>query len=176
MRLLQRRRMLFPIAAFAAVGIYLIWWVTYAGIHFAPRFSMRPPGASGELAGASIRLLSLTRADRLADVKGGRPELPEPGAVWIVAELEAVQHDSTKDFLCDTRLLGPEQRLWPKASLLRVSRALPYCDSDLTVGEHTSRFESIFMVPARYADQLSGIALMDTSSAARTPVIRPAPG
>ena len=175
MRILQRRRILFPVAALAAVGIYLIWWVTYAGIHFAPRFSMRPPGASGELAGASIRLLSLTRADQLADANGAQPAVPEPGAVWIVAELEAVQHDSTKDFLCDTRLLGPEQRLWPNASLLRVSRALPYCDSDLTVGKHPTRFESIFMVPTRYAGQLSGIALMDTYSAARTPVIRPAP-
>ena len=173
MRLLPIRRILFPIAAFAAVGIYLIWWVTYAGIHYIPRFSLRPPGASGELAGASIRVLSLTRADQLTDAKGGQPSIPDPGAVWIVAELEAVRHDPTKDFFCDTRLLGPEQRLWSTISLLQVSRAMPSCDSDLAVGQPT-RFESIFMVPARYADQLSGIALMDASSAARTPVIRPA--
>jgi hypothetical protein len=174
MKLLPIRRILFPIAAFAAVGIYLIWWVTYAGIHFIPRFSLRPPGASGELAGTSIRVLSLTRAHQLTDAKGGQPGIPDPGAVWIVAELEAVRHDPTKDFFCDTRLLGPEQRLWSTASLLQVSRAMPSCKSDLVVGQPT-RFESIFMVPARYADQLSGIALMDGSSAARTPVIRPAP-
>jgi hypothetical protein len=172
MRIPPLRRILFPIAAFAAVGIYLIWWVTYAGIHYIPRFSLQPPGASGELAGTSIRLLSLTRADQLADAKGGQPGFPDPGAVWIVAELEAVRHDPTKDFFCTTRLLGPEQRLWPTASLPRVSRTTPSCTRDLAVGQPT-RFEAVFMVPARYADQLSGIALMDSSSAERTPVIRP---
>jgi hypothetical protein len=172
MTALPIRRMLFAIAAFAAVGIYLIWWVTYAGIHFIPRFSLQPAGASGELAGTSIRLLTLTRADQLADAKGGQPGLPDPGAVWMVAELEAVRHDPTKDFFCTMRLLGPEQRLWPTASPPRLSRAMPSCSSDLPVGQPT-RFESIFMVPARYADQLSGIALIDSSSAARTPVIRP---
>lgn len=40
-----------------------------------------PPGASGESHGASIRLLSLTRADQLSDAGGGQPALPEPGAV-----------------------------------------------------------------------------------------------
>ena len=49
MRLLPIRRILFAVAAFAAVLIYLIWWVTYAGIHFNPRYSVRPPGASAEV-------------------------------------------------------------------------------------------------------------------------------
>ncbi len=165
------RRILFVVAAFAAVGIYLIWWVTYAGIHYIPRFSMRPPGASGESHGASIRLLSLTRADQLSDAGGGQPALPEPGAVWVVAELEVVRHDPVKEFFCEAQLLGPEGRLWSVASV-RVQRPTPDCNRDLGVGQ-PARSESIFMVPSRYADQLSGLALTDSSSAARTPVITP---
>lgn len=168
---LSMRRSLFAVAAFAAVAIYLIWWVTYAGIHYIPRFSMRPPGASGESHGASIRLLSLTRADQLSDAEGGQPALPDPGGVWVVAELEVVRHDPAKEFFCEAQLLGPERRLWSTASV-RVKRSTQDCNRDLAVGQPV-RSESIFMVPARYADQLSGLALIDSSSAARTPVITP---
>lgn len=171
MNVLPMRRILFAVAAFAAVLIYLIWWVTYAGIHYAPRYSLRPPSASGELQGTSVRLLSLVRSDQLAAFDGGLPGIPEPGAVWIVGELEAVRHDTTKEFFCVTELIGPEQRRWSTASV-RVKRSTPSCPRDLSVGQPV-RFESIFMVPARYADQLSGIALRDDSSAARTPVITP---
>ena len=71
MRPLPMQRVLFPIAAFAAVAIYLIWWVTYAGIHYNARYSIRPPGAAAEVEGSSVRLLSLVRSDRLADASGG---------------------------------------------------------------------------------------------------------
>ena len=85
MRLLPIRRILIAVAAFAAVLIYLIWWVTYAGIHFNPRYSVRPPGASAEVYGTSVRLLSLIRADQLHNTAGGEPASPETGAVWVVA-------------------------------------------------------------------------------------------
>jgi hypothetical protein len=170
------RRIVFAVAALAAVLIYLIWWVTYAGIHFSPRYRLLPPGVSGEVQGTSVLVLSLMKSDELINV-GGQPGLPDPGAVWIVAELEAVRKDPAKEFLCGTELIGPEWRQWPTASLStaasRVQRSTPSCPLDLAVGQQI-RFESIFMVPARYADQLSGIALRDDSSAARTPVIRPA--
>ena len=171
MRALPLRRILFAVAAFAAVLIYLTWWVTYAGIHYVPRYRLLPPGVSGEAQGTSVRVLSLTRSDQLANVGGGQPGLPDPGAVWIVAELEAVRHDPAKEFLCGNQLIGPEWRQWPTASV-QVQRSTPSCPLDLAIGEPV-RFESIFMVPARYADQLSGIALRDDSSAARTAVIRP---
>jgi hypothetical protein len=87
----------------------------------------------------------------------------------IVAELEAVRHDTAKEFSCGAQLLGPQHRLWSTASVL-VNRVTPSCPLDLAVGQ-TVRFESVFMVPAQYADQLSGIALSDNSTAARTPVI-----
>ena len=165
------RRILFAVAAFAAVLIYLTWWVTYAGIHYMPRYRLLAPGINGETQGTTVRVLSMTQSDQLANVSGGQPAPPDPGAVWIVAELEAVRHDPAKEFLCGSELIGPEWRQWPTASV-QVQRATPFCPLDLAV-EAPVRFESIFMVPTRYADQLSGIALRDDSSAARTPVIRP---
>jgi hypothetical protein len=176
MRMLPVRRILFVVVAFTAVSIYLIWWVTYAGIHYTPRYSLRPPGASGDVQGTSVRLLSLIRSDKLAASDGGQPGSPEPGAVWIVAELEAVRRDSAKEFLCGAELVGPEWRRWTAASLLTASagvqRSTPSCPLDLSVDQPV-RFEALFLVPARYANQLLGVALRDDSTAARTTVIRP---
>jgi hypothetical protein len=53
-----------------------------------------------------------------------------------------------------------------------VQRSTPSCPLDLSV-DQSVRFEALFLVPARYANQLLGIALRDDSSAARTTVIRP---
>jgi hypothetical protein len=172
MKALPMQRFLFPVATSAAVAVYVIWWVTYAGIHYEPRYAIQPPGAAAEVAGTSVRLLSLVRSDRLADASGGSPELPHPGAVWVVAEFESVQHDPAEKLSCgSTRLLGPQGRLW-NAELFRVQRAMGDCKPNHPVGQAV-RYESIFMVPARYADQLIGIALEDRSTAARTQVIRP---
>jgi hypothetical protein len=154
------------------VAVYVTWWVTYAGIHYEPRYAIQPPGAAAEVARTSVRLLSLVRSDRLADASGGSPELPHPGAVWVVAVFESVQHDPAEKLSCSsTRLLGPQGRLW-NAELFRVQRAMEDCKPNHPVGQAV-RYESIFMVPARYADQLIGIALEDRSTAARTQVIRP---
>jgi hypothetical protein len=172
MRVLPRQRILFPVAAFAAVAIYVTWWVTYAGIHYEPRYSIRAPGAAAEVKGTSVRLLSLVRSDRLADASGGPPELPHPGAVWVVAEFESLQHDPAEKLLCSSmRLLGPQGRLW-NPELFRVQRAMQECQPNQPVGQAV-RYESVYVVPARYADQLIGIALEDRSTAARTQVIRP---
>ena len=171
MKLLPLSRILFAVAAFPAVLIYLIWWATYAGIHFNERYTIRPPGAAAEVQGASMRLLSLVRAGELGDAKGGSPALPEPGAVWVVAELETVRQDPGKEFYCELVLLGPQERKWTEA-VDPVTRSAPHCETDNPVGQPV-RFESVFMVPARYTDQLIGIALNDASSAARTPVVTP---
>ena len=165
------QRILCVVGAFAAVLIYLIWWVTYAGIHFTPRYSVHPPGASAEVEGTSVRLVSLIRADQLRDAKGAEPALPEPGAVWVVAELEAVRHGPAQKFGCGMEALGPQQRVWTE-DYVGVSRSTPDCELDPPIGQPV-RFESIFMVPARYADELIGVALPDRGTAARTAVIRP---
>jgi hypothetical protein len=170
---LPLQRILLLIAALAAVAIYLIWWVTYAGIHYNTRYSVRPPGAPAEVQGTSVRLLSLVRSGQLADASGGPPEVPDPGAIWVVAEFEAVRHDPAEKFLCSsTTLLGPQGRVWIP-ELFRVQRRTEECRPNLPV-DQAVRYESIFMVPARYADQLIGIALWDNTTPARAPVLTPA--
>jgi hypothetical protein len=171
MRLLPMQRILFPIAAFAAVAIYLIWWVTYAGIHFNTRYSIRPPGAAAEVQGTTVRLKSLVQAGELSDANGRQPALPDPGTVWVVAHLEIFRHDPAKEFPCGAELLGPEGRRW-KESLPKVKRAVSWCQLQNPVGQLV-QFESVFVVPARYADQLIGVALLDLSTAARTSVLTP---
>jgi hypothetical protein len=174
MRMLPLRRILFVVAAFAVVLIYLIWWVTYAGIHYTARYTIRPSGAGGEVQGTTVRVLSLTQSDQLADAEGGEPGLPYPGAVWVVAELEALRYDPAKEFYCGAQLIGPGRRLWSTSST-GTKRAMQSCPLDLVVGQPV-RFEAIYMVPARYADQIGGIALSDSSTAARIPVITPPQG
>ena len=171
MRPLSMRRILFPVAAVAAVMIYVIWWVTYAGIHYNPRYSIRPPGAAAEVQGTTVRLVALVRAGELRDAGGGPSELPVPGAVWVVAELETVRHDPAKEFPCGAKLLGPEGRLW-SSEPFRVRRATEWCKPDNPV-DQAVRFESIFLVPARYADKLIGVALVDLGTAERTAVLTP---
>jgi len=72
MRVLPLRPILFALAAFAAVLIYLIWWVSYAGIHYIPRYSLRPPGASGEGSG-DLRTPTVDDPVRPAGPCRGRP-------------------------------------------------------------------------------------------------------
>ena len=121
-------------------------------------------------------MLSLTRSDQLTEVDPARPpKIPDPGAVWIVAELEAVRHDEASEFLCQTEVVGPQGVRWEPADVY-VERSVPRCDSSELGWASRYRFEALYMVPRRYADQLAGIALPDRSTAARTPVIRPVAG
>src|SRR3712207_9004211 len=98
MRELPLRTALFSSAAGAMVLIYLLWWTTYADIHFEERFAQQPPGAAGQVAGTSVRLVSVTRSDLLArQLYGGPPEPASPGTVWVVAEFEAVQQPRSEE-------------------------------------------------------------------------------
>lgn len=172
MRPLPLRTTLGTVAVGCLVMLYLLWWTTYAGIHFDERFAQRPPGAAGEVGGTSIRLLSLTRSDLLADQKyGGAPDHASPGTTWVVAELEAVQRPSAPEFYCTLELVGPDGRRWDKQS--NVGRTLPSCSHEEIRSGGPVRFETVFLVPERFADQLVGVALMDPAVPDRVPVITP---
>ncbi len=176
MRPLPVRTGLFVTMAFSLVLLYLIWWTAYTNVHYESRYTPQPPGAAAEVHGTSVRLLSLTQSDQLTEVGPDQPpKVPDPGAVWIVAELEAVRHGEASEFLCQTEVVGPQGVRWEPASVY-VDRSVPSCDSTaLGVGQ-PYRFEALYMVPRRYADQLAGIALPDRSTADRTAVLRPAAG
>ena len=165
------RTALVATAVGALVVLYLLWWTTYAQVHFAQRYAPQPPGTAGEVAGTSIRVLSLTAAPQLAHpAYGDEPESAAPGAVWVVAELEAVQAPGAPTYFCSLELLGPDGRRWEHQ--IESGRTLPACSSD-AVSERPVRFEEVFLVPERYRGRLVGIALLDASDPGRVPVVRP---
>ena len=169
---LPLRTALFVTSVSAMALLYLLWWTTYAGIHVEERFVQRPPGAAGQVGGTSIRLLSLTRAAQLAMQKyGGDPEQPSPGTVWVVAVFEAVPQPGAPEFYCTLDLLGPDGRRWKAES--EVNRFRPGCISREKTPDRPAEFESIFLVPERFADQIVGVALMDPTVPDRVPVITP---
>lgn len=172
MRAVPIRTALVTTTVACLVLLYLLWWTTYAGTHFDQRFTQQPPGAAGQVGGTSIRLVSLTSTLLLADQKyGGEPEAAEPGAAWVVAVLEGVQEPGAPEFFCTLELVGPDGRRWDKQT--SVGRTLPYCDSDALKSGNPVRFETIFLVPERFADQVAGVALLDPSVPDRVPVITP---
>ena len=71
--------------------------------------------------------------------------------------------------------MGPGGVRWEPADVY-IERSVPRCDSSELGVDRPHRFEALYMVPRRYADQLIGIALPDNSTADRTPVIRPPAG
>jgi hypothetical protein len=161
------------VATLCLVALYLLWWVTYADTHLDRRFVQLAPGASSEVQGTTLRVLSLTRAERLASTDGGKAKAAMPGATWVVAVLEAQQAEGAADFYCAFQLLGPDGRLWESESAL-INRALPSCaGSEITPGG-PYRFEALFQVPRADADRLIGIAVEDSDSATRVRVLRPA--
>jgi hypothetical protein len=172
MRVFPLRTTLFLTAAGALVLLYLLWWTTYAGIHFEERFAQQQAGAADEVSGTSIRLLSLRQSILLADQKfSGVPEQAGSKTTWVVAELEAVQRPDAPDFYCTLDLVGPGARRWEMQS--KFNRTLPSCDHEEIGTGRSVRFEAIFLVPQQYADQLMGVALMDPLVADRVPVITP---
>ena len=173
MRPLPVRTGLFVTMAFSLVLLYLIWWTAYTNVHYESRYMPQPPGAAAEVHGTSVRLLSLTQCEQLTEVGPEQPpKVPDPGAVWIVAELEAVRHGEASEFLCQTEVVGPQGALGTGSAY--VDRSVPSCDSTALGVEQPYRFEALYMVPRRYVDQLAGIALPDRSTADRTPVLLPA--
>jgi hypothetical protein len=155
------------------VLLYVLWWTTYAGIHFEPRFTQQPPGASGRVQGTEVRLVSLTRTGVLTDQSyGGEPETAEPGTTWVVAVLEATQQPGAPKFYCTLELVDADLRRWDTHGL--PGRALPSCPpgEELTTGQPV-RFETIFLVPERFAERIAGVAVMDQTTADRTVVLTP---
>jgi hypothetical protein len=173
MRTLPLRTSLFVAAVVAMVLVYLFWWTTYVGIHFDERYAQRPAGAVGEVGGTTIRLLSLTRSAMLADQKyGDVPEQASPGTTWVVAEFEAVQRQGAPSFSCTFKLLGPDGREWSQQSFL-TKRTVPSCSPTAIQSGTPVRFEEVFLVPERFADRLAGVAVLDPSTADRSPVVLP---
>jgi hypothetical protein len=172
MRLLPVRTVLVATAVGCLVLLYVLWWTTYAGIHFNERFTQRPPGAAGQVGGTAVRVLSLTSTPLLADQLYAGPPDPAPsGAVWVVAVLEATQQPGAPAFFCPLELVDRDGRRWDAQTI--GTRAMPYCGSDLVKPGPPVQFETVFLVPERLVGQVVGLALLDPASADRVDVVRP---
>lgn len=169
----RRRAWLLTGAVALLVLVYLTVWSGYAVVHTGDRYRQLAPGAPGGRAGAEIRLLSLVRSDRLTSREAQDPQIAGAGAVFVVVELEMVQQRSVEFVNCSgADLLGPDGRRWESIST-DVLRQVPYCDSSNVVVGQPYRFETVYLVPLRYVDNVVGVALVDVSTPRRTPVLRP---
>lgn len=170
---LPRRRAWLLLGVVALVVlVYLTGFSVWAHTYTSTRYTQLAPGAAGTRGGAEFRLLTLTRSAELADAGGGEPQVADAGATFVVAEVEVVRQVADEGFLCGVDLLGPGGRVW-SATTVEVQRPVPSCRStEVAVGRPT-RFESVFLVPERYADQLVGAALTDNSGPGRSAVLRP---
>jgi hypothetical protein len=168
----RRRAWLQAAAVLLVVVIYLVAWSTYSAAHTLDRYRRLAPGEAATRTDGRTRLMSLTRADRLTDSTGGRDAVADAGTTYVVAQLELTQQRPVEYPYCSGVLLGPGGRTWMPAGS-SVERAVPSCDSDGVVVGRPYRYESIYEVPLRYADQIVGVALPDLSEAGRTPVLRP---
>lgn len=169
----RRRRLLPLVASLAAVGLYLVWWLSYAGVHLETRYRVLPAGATAAARGSTLRLLSLTRTDLLGDSSGGDAQPAVPGATWVVAELEAVREPVAEFASCEVVLVGSRRQAW-KTEYPSADRAVPECSSSQLVAGRPYRFEAVFAVPSRDAGEVVGVAPTDPSvPAARVPVMVP---
>jgi len=164
------------VAAVAAllVLLYLSCELTYSSSHLdPPRYR---PLAAGEVAhgrSADFRLLSLRSTERWGRGFDGSPGAAEPGAVWVVAQLEVTPRRHEESLLCTLTLVGTDGRSWPAEGFGPAhegERCAP--DPENVVIGTTYPFVLGFQVPAQEADHLAGLAL-DLYSWRTRPLLRP---
>lgn len=165
------------LAAAVAVLLVLVYlsveW-TYASAHLPPnRFDPVAPGGTGRSRDADFRLVSLRRTDQWGLDDDGNPASPEPGAVWVVAELQVTPRRDPQLLLCTSSLVATDGRSWKAEDLPPEQKGAP-CPSDtddVQVGR-TYSFVEGFQVPENEADHLAGIGI-ETFSWRAEPLLRP---
>ena len=171
----RRRSWLILLLAAALVFSYLSVWTVYSAAHTYPRYRQLAAGASATSTSnpEHYRVLELT-ATTVAAGSDGDPVRAAADEVWVIARIEVTIDRPEKYLGCDLSLLGPDGRLW-EASLDAPQRKLPtYCNGDDVKPGVPYVYEQLFQVPKRYADQLRGLVLVNTLTAAPSPVLTPA--
>lgn len=163
----RARDWLVVVCVLLAIGSYWTVWVHYVKVHTVTRYVAAAPGAPYVTDGQTLRVLRLTRTTTLtSDNDGAEPQVASAGAEFVVAELELTLDHPVEYPECSPVLVGPDQRVWERASL-DVSRDLTVSCSDAKVGVPL-RAEVVYEVPSVWADQLYGLAVDDPT------VVRPA--
>lgn len=162
-------------AAIAAllVLVYLVVELTYSSSHLQPsRYVPVDAGAVAHGKSADFRLLSWRRTERWGEVSG-EPGSPDPGAVWVVAQLEVTPREHEDYLLCSLHLVSTDGRSWD-AEGTGPTHEGESCAPDpenVQIGA-TYPFVLGYQVPAGEADHLAGLAV-DLYSWRAYPLLRP---
>lgn len=155
------------------VMVYLSSELTYASSHLPPsRYVPVAPGAVGHGKSADFRLLSWRQSERWGQ-ESGEPGTAEPGAVWVVAQLEVTPREHEDYLLCTLHLVSTDGRVWD-AEGLGPTHEGESCAPDpehVQIGA-TYPFVVGFQVPADETDHLAGLAV-DLFSWRAYPLLRP---
>jgi len=160
------------------VLLVLVWLtvdITYLSTHEPPhRYVALAPGELARSRTAEFRLLSLEQTPYWGRDDEGLPASPDPGAVWVVAQLEVTPRVHEDHLLCSFTLLSTDARSWESVDLGDPTAEGESCAPD---PEHvelgtTYRFRQGFQVPADEAAKIAGVAL-PSFDARRYQLLRP---
>jgi hypothetical protein len=149
---------------------------TYSSSHLPPpRFHPVAPGAVAHGTYADFRLLSLRRTEHWGHDTDGQPASPDPGAVWVVAELEITPRRHQDYVLCTSSIVATDGRSWAPVDLGPVhegeSCAPDEDDEPVQLGT-TYPFVAAYEVPEPEADHIAGIGI-ETYTWHAQPLLRP---
>ncbi|MBA8793655.1 hypothetical protein FHX74_001260 [Friedmanniella endophytica] len=167
----RRRSWLITGCVTALVVTYLVIWTLYAGTHTYPRYRQLAAGAAST-GNTSFRVTSLVSTEAVR-TKYGDVAHPDPGAVFVVAEVTVLLRAPEEDPICGLDLLGPGGRTWETPIGGPTTDQPSDCSDGLVVGRPFS-YQQIFEIPATYADQLRGLVVVNHLTGAPSQVIRPA--
>ena len=175
-RLPEGRLRAWLVAAVAAllVLVYLVVELTYSSSHLdPPRYAPVAPGGVGHGRDADFRLLSLRQTEQWGDETDGSGA-PDPGAVWVVAQLEVTPRRHTDYLLCTLSLVATDGRTWDTASDATTHEGESCAPDPENVQLGTTYpFVLGYEIPVAEADEVAGLALQ-TYSWRAYPLLRPA--
>lgn len=169
----RARAWLTALAAALLVMLYVVVELVYSSTHLPPdRYDPVPAGASAEVRGAEFRVLTL-RQTNYWGTDGGEPASPDPGAVWVVAQLEVTPTEKRDYLLCTMNLVATDGRAWEPVSIgpTHEGESCAPEPENALVGT-TYPFVLGFQVPAAEVDKVAGLAL-ETYSWRAKPLISP---
>lgn len=169
----RTRAWLAALGAALLVMLYVVVELVYSSTHLPPeRYRPVDAGASVVVRGAEFRVLAL-RQTGYWGTDGGEPASPEPGAVWVVAQLEVTPREKRDYLLCTMELVSTDRRAWAPVTT-GPSREGESCAPEPEEAQIGTTYPFVlgFQVPAGEVDRLAGLAV-DTYGWRAYPLIRP---
>ena len=119
-------------------------------------------------------MLSLRQTEQWGERDRRSSGAPDPGAVWVVAQLEVTPRRHTDYLLCSLSLVATDGRTWDTASDAPTHEGESCAPDPENVQLGTTYpFVLGYEIPAAEADEVAGLALSDEQPAAPTPCCGP---